>query len=252
MDHGHTGLLTGAAPRPPAQAAPRYPRGPLLIAVGTTVLLLVTDFALRTYHEYVEPIPGLRRLFNIGSESNLATWWNSLLLLAVAGTALLAALLTERGAAGRGPGRTTWLALAAVTAWLSIDETVQVHERLTGVGKAWADGLGMSVPTYAWVLPGAAMALAGVLAAVLWARGLPRDQRLGLLGALAVYITGALVVEAFNGWVNRRGAEEIYAIGTTIEEGMEMGACLLALAVLARFVVCAHDAASGRTVLRLR
>ncbi|GGV17147.1 hypothetical protein GCM10010182_42760 [Actinomadura cremea] len=150
------------------------------------------DLAIRSYHEYVDPVPALRMVFNVGAESNLAAWWNSTLLLAVAGMAVLAAMLT--GPSAR-PGRPTWLALAAATAWLSIDESVQVHERLAGVGKEWADGLGVSVPTYAWVLPGAAMALAGTVAAVLRARRLPRDQRAGLLGALAVYISGALVVE---------------------------------------------------------
>lgn len=108
------------------------------------------------------------------------------------------------------------------------------------------------MPTYAWVLPGAAMALTGAVAAVLWARGLPRDLRLGLLGALAVYITGALVVEAFNGWANRQGFKEVYALGTTLEEGMEMGACLLALAVLARFVIVTRDPATDRLAVRLR
>ncbi|TDC57122.1 hypothetical protein E1281_06120 [Actinomadura sp. KC345] len=233
-----------AAPRPPSPL-----RRPLLVAVGATALLLAVDFALRAYHEYVEPIPALRRLFNIGSEGNLATWWNSTLLLSVAGMAVLAALLTGPGAR---PGRLSWLSLAAAAAWLSIDETVQVHERLAGLGKQWANGVGMSLPTFAWVLPGAVMALCGVVAAVLWARGLPRDQRVGLLSALAVYISGALGVEAVNGWMNRQGADAVYALGTSLEEGMEMGACLLAVAVLARIVVFGREPESGRVVAHLR
>lgn len=250
MDQGHTDLLTGAGPRARAAASrPRSPQGPLLIAACATALLIVVDLAIRSYHEYVDPVPALRMVFNVGAESNLAAWWNSTLLLSVAGMAVLAAMLT--GPSAR-PGRPTWLALAAATAWLSIDESVQVHERLAGVGKEWADGLGVSVPTYAWVLPGAAMALAGVLAAVLWARRLPRDQRVGLLGALAVYISGALVVEGFNGWARRQGAEAVYAVGTSLEEAMEMGACLLALAVLARMVVFTRDPESGRLAMRLR
>ncbi|TDC86281.1 hypothetical protein E1285_23975 [Actinomadura sp. 7K507] len=240
----------GAESRAPAAAVrPPSLRGPLLAAVAATALLLVVDFALRAYHEYVEPIPALRRLFNVGSESNVATWWNSTLLLSVAGMAVLAALLTGPGAR---PGRLSWLSLAAATAWLSIDETVQVHERLAGPGEQWANGLGVSLPTFAWVLPGAVMALAGVAAAVVWARGLPRDQRVGLLSALAVYISGALGVEAVNGWLNRQGADVLYALGTSLEEGMEMGACLLALAVLARIVVFGRDPESGRVVVRLR
>ncbi|RAY12414.1 hypothetical protein DPM19_25025 [Actinomadura craniellae] len=232
-----------------AAARRRHARGPLLVAAGATALLIVVDLAVRSYHEYVAPVPALRMVFNVGAEGNLASWWNSALLLSVAGAAIVAALLTAPGAR---PGRPSWLALAAAAAWLSFDETVQVHERLAGLGQEWAGGLGLSLPTYTWVLPGAAMALTGAVLAVLWARRLPRDQRLGLLGALAVYVTGALVVEAFNGWANRQGAHEVYALGTSLEEAMEMGACLLALAVLARMVTFTHDPDADRMVVRLR
>ncbi|MFC5752302.1 hypothetical protein [Actinomadura rugatobispora] len=221
----------------------------LPIAAGITAALVAADLAIRGFHHYVEPVPALRWAFNVGAEANLATWWNSTLLLSVAGTALVAAVLSGRDAR---PGRRSWPALEAAAAWLSIDETVQVHERLAGPGRAWARELGLALPTYAWVLPGAALALTGTLCAVLWARRLPPDLRRGLLGALAAYLTGALVVESFNGWARRQGADVVYAVGTSVEEALEMGACLLALAVLARFVLLGRDAHTGRVVVRLR
>ncbi|MFB4315080.1 hypothetical protein [Actinomadura sp. 21ATH] len=221
----------------------------LALAAAATGCLVAVDLAVRSYHEYVRPVPALRLVFNVGAEGNLATWWNGALLLSVAGTALLAAGLSGRGAR---PGRAAWLALAAAAAWLSVDETAQVHERLAGPGREWAAGLGIALPTYAWVLPGALGAAAGVAGAVLWARRLPGDLRYGMLGALAAYLAGALVVEAFNGWARRQGADAVYAVGTSVEEGLEMGACLLALAVLARFVLLAEDPVSGRRALLLR
>ncbi|MBC6470136.1 hypothetical protein [Actinomadura alba] len=224
-------------------------RGVLPAAAGATACLIVVDFAIRSYHEYVEPVPALRAIFNVGAENNLAAWWNSTLLLTVAGMAIVATVLTGRTAR---PGRWSWLALAVVAAWLSLDESIQVHERLAGPGQEWARGLGVSLPTYAWVLPGAVMALAGAVCAVLWARRFPRDVRFGLLGALAIYLTGALVVEAFNGWARRQGANAVYAFGTSLEEAMEMGACLLAVAVLARLVIHTRDPGSNRIVVRLR
>lgn len=220
----------------------------LWCAAGATAALLLADLATRAYNHY-DPIPTVRRLVNVDVEANLATWWNSTLLLAVAGMALTAALLSGRGAR---PGRLSWLGLAAATALLSIDETVSWHERLGEVGRSWKEWAGGSLPTHAWVLPGAVLAVAGTVCAVLWARRLPRDLRYGLLGALAVYLGGALVTEAFNGWALDGGHSTVLMLGTLVEEGLEMSGCLVALAALSRYVVLEHTPATGRAAIRLR
>ncbi|MER5257064.1 MULTISPECIES: hypothetical protein [unclassified Streptomyces] len=224
------------------------PHRVLGFAAGATVALLVADLATRAYNHY-DPIPSVRRLVNVDVEANLATWWNSTLLLAVAGMALIAALLTGRGAR---PGRLSWLGLAAATALLSIDETISLHERLGEVGRSWKEWAGGSLPTHAWVLPGAVLAAAGTLCAVLWARKLPRDLRYGLLGALAVYLGGALLTEGFNGWAHANDHSTVLMLGTIVEEGLEMSGCLVALAVLSRYVLLERDPTSKRAVIRLR
>ncbi|MFF1377496.1 hypothetical protein [Streptomyces sp. NPDC058308] len=220
----------------------------LWCATGATAFLLVADLATRAYNSY-DSIPAIRRLVNVDVEANLATWWNSTLLLAVTGMALTAALLSGRGTR---PGRLSWLGLAAATALLSIDETVSLHERLGEVGRTWKKWAGGALPTHAWVLPGALLAAVGTVCAVLWARRLPRDLRTGLLGALAVYLGGALLAEAFNGWALENGHSTVLMLGTLVEEGLEMGGCLVALAVLGRYVVLERDPSSGRATLRLR
>ncbi|MFI0348926.1 hypothetical protein [Actinomadura sp. 9N407] len=232
-------------------AVPRHPfvRGALLAAAAATGCLIVVDLGIRTFHEYVAAVPALRLIFNVGTEGNLATWWNTALLLSVAGTALVAAALSGRTAR---PGRRSWLGLALAAAWLSIDESAQVHERLAGPGNDWAREHGITLPTYAWILPGSLLAVAGTVCAVLWARRLPPDVRRGLLGALAAYFSGALAVEAFNGWAKRQGADAVYALGTSVEEGLEMGACLMVLATLAKVVLLVQDPISDRLIVRLR
>ncbi len=241
IDRQTDGRRADEPARPPA---PRV----LWLAAGATAAILVADLATRAYNRY-DPIPTVRRLVNVDVEANLATWWNSTLLLAVAGMALTAALLSGRGAR---PGRLSWLGLAAAAALLSIDETVSLHERLGEVGRSWREWAGVSLPTHAWVLPGALLAAAGTVAAVLWARKLPRDLRNGLLGALAVYLGGALLTEAFNGWAHANGHSMVLMLGTIVEEGLEMSGCLVALAVLGWYVTLEHDPASGRAVVRLR
>lgn len=227
--------------RPPARRV-------LWCAAGATAALLVADLATRAYNHY-DRIPTVRKLVNVDVEANLATWWNSTLLLAVAGVALTAALLSGRDAR---PGRLSWLGLVAAAALLSVDETVSLHERLGEVGRSWKEWAGGSLPTHAWVLPGALLAAAGTVCAVLWARKLPRDLRNGLLGALAVYLGGALLTEAFNGWALGHGHRTVLMLGTLVEEGLEMSGCLVALAVLGRYVILERDPASGRAAVRLR
>lgn len=239
----------GASEAPAAEAAPPPGRRWVLRgAGGITVLVLAADLVTRGINAF-EPIPGVRRMVNVDLEANIATWWNSTLLLAVAGVALAAALLSGRDAR---PGRLSWLGFSAATALLSVDETVSLHERLGEVGKAWKDTAGVALPSHAWVLPGALLAVAGVVVAVVWARRLPRDLRYGLLGALGVYLGGALVVEAFNGWAHKNDHSLTLMLGTIVEEGLEMGACVVALAVLGRYVVLEHDPVTGRTTALLR
>ncbi|MER5305993.1 hypothetical protein ABT039_41920 [Streptomyces lasiicapitis] len=233
--------LGGDVARPPARRVLRF-------AAAATAALLVADLATRAYNSY-DRIPGIRRFVNVDLEANLATWWNSTLLLAVAGVALTAALLSGPDAR---PGRLSWLGLAAATALLSIDETASLHERLGEVGKSWKEWAGGSLPTHAWVLPGALLAVAGTVCAVLWARKLPRDLRNGILAALGVYLGGALVTEAFNGWALEHGHRTVLMLGTLVEEGLEMSGCLVALAALGRYVVLERDPESGRAAVRLR
>ncbi|MEO3851320.1 hypothetical protein ABGB09_27465 [Streptomyces sp. B8F3] len=238
-----------AAPAPPVERLTPPARSWVLWgAGGITVLVLAADLLTRGFNHF-EPIPSIRRMVNVDLEANLATWWNSALLLSVAGVALAAALLSGRDAR---PGRLSWLGFSAATATLSIDETVSLHERLGEVGKSWKDTAGVALPSHAWVLPGAILAVAGVVVAVVWARRLPRDLRYGLLGALGVYLGGALVVEAFNGWAHKNDHSLTLMLGTLVEEGLEMGACVVALAVLGRYVVLEHDPVTGRTSAFLR
>lgn len=227
----------------------RRHRGVLVLA-AITALIVVGDLAVKGYHRYVQPVPGdVVIVLNVGSEANVAAWWNTTLLLAVACMGVVAMVLAGPGAR---PSRGSWLALIVAATCLSLDEAARIHERLGVPVQNWANDHGVRMPTFAWVLPGTLIAVVGVVCAVLWVRSLPRDLRIGLLGALAMYLTGALVVEAINGWTKRQGASAAYVLGTSFEETLEMGACLVALIVLSRAVALTRDRGTGGWSIRLR
>lgn len=178
-------------------------------------------------HEYVRPLPQVRTLVNVNGEANLPTWWNATLLLMIAFGAAVARTLEHETAPRR-----AWLTVAAVGVLLSLDEVAGLHERLSAPVKA----TGLAVPTYAWVVPGVVIAAIGATVLVVVGRGLPGGTRRRLLLALVLYLVGALGVEAINGTLLDADRLIYYLVGTTVEETIEMSACVLAIGAIAAAV----------------
>jgi hypothetical protein len=170
------------------------------------------------------PLAVLRR-FDVNSERNVPTVWSAALLL---GSSVLAVRLHLRS---RGRGRQGWLFVGTTTAFLALDEFLELHERLGTVGQA----LSGNALHFAWVVPGAAAAAVVGAVALVRLRSQPPEVRRRLAVAAGVYLTGALVVETVSGAVLQRfGAREAYVLITAAEELLEMaGACLLLASVAA-------------------
>jgi hypothetical protein len=166
-------------------------------------------------------------------EGNIFTWASSVTTFAVAiAVSLYAAVLPV--------ARAAYLGLAAVTTLFSLDDVIQLHERIgLRVGE---DVLGL--PDYAavrlWLLfylP--LLAVAGWLllgaARESWAPA-GRAIRLGLVllvGAVAVEIGGLLTR-----WLEERGTTKPEGVRVALEEGLELGGwALVAVGLLTAFVV---------------
>jgi len=130
---------------------------------------------------------GILWLFTFGRESNIPTWYTSVLLLASAGAAFLC-----RQADGAGRRRRYWTGLVVIFLYLSLDEAAQIHE-LVGRLATFIQATG--VLYYRWVLPFGLLALAigGVYLRFLFL--LPRDIALFFFGGGALYVGGAIGFE---------------------------------------------------------
>jgi hypothetical protein len=129
--------------------------------VAVTAVVLALDSAAKL-------VPGLAAVLgwvDVGLENNVPTAWSVLLLLT----------LSARLWAGRALGW-LWRAAALVALLLAVDEWVGWHEHLRVPGELLRSA-GVALPTYAWVLPGAALAGAAVVAALPWLRSLPAPVR---------------------------------------------------------------------------
>ena len=190
------------------------------LAAGTLAILLA--YAVTIAVDSAVGAPSLRDYFNPGTENNLPTWWNGLLLALVGVAAFVAAVVEPQGAQKQ---RRAWLWIAAISAYLSLDEVTSLHERLES---------GVDVGTRAWVVPGAALAVCGSAWLIYVCRALPRPTTNRLMIALVVYGTGALGVEAAGGWIagTRYDTEWFSVARIAFEETLEMGACVWAVAVV--------------------
>lgn len=138
---------------------------------------------------------GFRRLFHMDDEANLPAWYSaSLLLCAALLLAIIALAKTRHG----DPFRWYWWGLAAGFAWLSADESAQLHEMLNRPAHALPfDAAGaFTFPWIALAIP--IVATVGVVYLRFLVR-LPTATRNRILVAAALYLGAAVGVEMLEG-----------------------------------------------------
>jgi hypothetical protein len=198
-----------------------------------TLAVFMAAAAAQVAVEVSGPHPELISTFGLDGEHNVPAFWNSLLLLAIAGCAVLISLLTP---AGRAPSAGIWRLAGVAATYLGMDEALSVHEKL-GVPVNWlSERLGVEIPTYTWVIPGAVIVVGAGVVGLRVAASLPRDVRLGLIAGAGTYVAGALVVETVNGALLAGGHDSLYALSTGVEELLEMSGCVIVACALLRLV----------------
>ncbi len=195
------------------------------VAIVAGLGLVVEVWHARAPNDIVDAL--LPKL-SLSYESNVPTWLSSSILL-------LCALRAASIASDRPAWHRHWWGIAAMLAWMSLDEAAELHEHLGGL-------IGThGILYFDWVIPAAAVV--AIVTALYWrfAWALPRGTRNRLLIAAAIYIGGAVVMELPLGWwTEQRGSEGLgYGLIDWVEETMEMIGASLALVAL---VVHDHEA----------
>lgn len=136
-------------------------------------------------------------------------------------SALLFCVIAAWAGRARQKWKASWVGLAALFVVMSMDELLQLHERINELEMSF------SLPGifhYLWVIPGILFLACAALLYQRFLRALPaRTRRLVLIGA-AVYLAGALGCEMLGGvYASQHGIKTLaYAMITWIEEVLEM------------------------------
>lgn len=172
-------------------------------------------------------------LLSLSFEGNVPTWYASaLLVLSSAGFARCAERQpAEREPAEREPAERAWWGLAALFAYASLDEAIEIHEHLGALVS------GRGVLYFGWVIPGALIAALVALSLLRFFLRLPAIERRRFALAAALFLGGALGMELPLGWWTERAGDDnlVYGMLDWVEETMELaGVTTLLLALRAR------------------
>lgn len=187
---------------------------------------------------------GFRFQFNVAHEGNIPAWCSSAaLLVATCLLALIGAVKYRR----RDAFAAHWLVLAGMFLYLSMDEASQLHEMSERLfDRPHLSGLFF----YPWVIVGTSAVLMIGLAYLKFLLHLPPEIRRIVLTAGAIFVGGALGVEAISGRYDElHGFDNLtYHLIVGIEEGCEMAGIVMFIYGLVRYLALTV----GKVVLSFR
>lgn len=171
----------------------------------------------------------ITRFLGLSYEQNFPSWYSASLLL-------LCALVLAGIAMGKSQSAATfvthWWGLAAAFLYISLDETVQIHENFS----LWFDLPGILY--FGWVIPASVFVVCFVCYYRRFLGHLPVTFRHQFILAGAVYVGGALGVEfALGYWTELAGTKNlIYGLIDLVEESLELLGVTLFLFALIQYI----------------
>src|SRR5918995_2641499 len=167
----------------------------IIIAVMFITLAgLAARFALYMWGDVrlLEPL----RLFNVGDERNIPTWFESILFLLCS---ILLAVVTVAKKRRNDRYRLHWGVLSIILLLLSLDEVASIHEAIGQQSERLLHSITGLTPggaiSFFWVVPGTIFVVVVLLAYLRFLADLPRSTRRLFLFAGALFVLGALGLE---------------------------------------------------------
>ncbi len=215
--------------RPAAPGSSTY-RLPVQISPAKVALMLGIAALLFTLVSFIgnllQPVLGeVVTLFGVGEDLSIPSWYSAILLLFA--SALVATIAFAKRFSGDSRYIGRWAVLAVIFLYLSNDEMLRLHERMSGTLLQPAlDSLGFEptgVLSYPWIIVYAPLVAVFALAYLKFWLDLPSRIRFLFFAAGAIFVGGAIGAEMFNAWYDHTfGAGTIAGAMTHLEELMEM------------------------------
>lgn len=240
---------------------PISPKKIAMILFGFILFLVLASLIGQFYKEtFADNEIALKiiRKFDLDYErNNLPTWYQSSTLLFSSFLLAIIALSEKAGKNGKrekNENRRYWAILSIVFLYLSLDESVSIHEQLT---LPLRNAFGLEGFFYlSWVIPAAVLLVVFFFAFLKFLQRLPKRIRYSLIAAGAIYIAGAVGMEMVGGnylYVTgdlpSRVVDFRYVLITTFEEFLEMTGILIFIHTLLDYLFPQTAPAAERRAL---
>jgi hypothetical protein len=171
--------------------------------------------------------------FDMASELSFPTYISAIALFACSVALAVIAVMTK---AERKRQSWYWSGLAVIFLFLSIDEIIKFHEKMSRPVREALNTSG--VLELAWVIPYGIFVVIVFLVYLRFLRALPRQTRNQFIVAGIAYVVGAIGFELLSGnqlALHGEGSFSYIAL-VTIEESLEFGGALLFLYALVSYI----------------
>ena len=212
----------------------------LLITIAFIVLMSLIGLVFKFGYDH-DNVYGFVPKFDLEAEANIPAWYSSTALF------VAALLLWFIGSEARAAGDKIlhWRILAITFLAMSIDESAAIHEQASRPLVSLLQVSGML--HFAWIIPGSIFVVVFALIFIPFLRQLPRRTMILFVAAGALFVGGAIGVEALGGnyigyiadadpasfRADEHPEDLIYSLFYTVEEIMEMlGVVLFIYALL--------------------
>lgn len=205
----------------------------ILLVCGAIIFVLV-DLSVVACFPQLDHTGAFFRFAALDSERGIGTLYAVVQLGLAATAAFVVGVVLRRH---RRPWARHWFALGVLLVLVMVDEHAAQHERITpAIHHHWATH---GFLYFAWTIPAAVLVLVLMGSFARFVVHLPRPVRGLVVGAAALFVAGALGLEALSGWfVDRdRAASVAYELTATFEEFLELAGVALLLYATCRHLV---------------
>ena len=193
-------------------------------------------------HKGLDRIDGIARFsfyFNLDNEHNIPTFFSSGILLISALLLFVVPYLTQ----GNKKDKRYWHVLSFIFLFLSLDEGIELHERLiTPLRQIFVQDLSGFL-YWGWVVPYSILLIIVAAYFLKFILRLPGDTRNKIILSGFVFVFGAVVIESIEGYFYKAKAPAVvFEITITTQEVLEMLGIIMFIKALLEYIVLSSKA----------
>lgn len=203
-----------------------------LIVITLSLAAFSVFFQISKYFWGHGRVYGLVNFFDLGHESNLPSFFSTILLLSAGIILFYIYKIIQREGRKNSP---YWLGLAIIFIYLGIDESISIHENLSEPVRDWLDLTG---PFYfGWIIIGILFCLIILIIYIKFLMSLTPIIRFWIIFSGFIYITGVLGMEMVGSWYYEIYDKDfLYQIILTVEEVLEMIGAIFFIKALLKYI----------------